>query len=83
MIDSNERLTYLNSRNTNKLVTRMINSTLNAYIENKIENKLTLNPNLLEERKRAIRNALFLKFCNIEFEGIFQLYSKDRKVGGE
>lgn len=82
MIDSNERLTYLNSRNTNKLVERMINSTLSAYIQNKTDTKVSLNTNILKQRQESIKNALFIKFCNIEYEGLFQRQSIDRKMGG-
>ena len=83
MIDSNERLAYLNSRNTDKLIERMIDSTLNAFLENKGTNQYNiLSPSLLADRQRSLKNALFIKFCNIEFEGIFQSYSVDRKMDG-
>jgi len=80
MIDNNERVTILDSRNTNELAKRVITSVLDKYVVMKENNNPTISDELLKERARAMRNKLFIKFACLEFESTFQTYFKDRKI---
>ena len=81
MIDSNERVTILDSRNTNNLAQRVVATVLDKYVVMKENNEApVLNEALLKERARAMRNKLFIKYACLEFETTFQTYFKDRKV---
>jgi hypothetical protein len=80
MIDRNERMTYLDSRQTNELTKRLINSTLDNYKRAKLNNENIDAEVLTTARANALKNALFLKFTGIEFEAVFQSIYIDRKV---
>ena len=80
MIDSNERVTILDSRNTNELAKRVIDTVLSKYVVMKENNNPAINEDLLKERARAMLNKLFIKYACMEFESIFQTYFIDRKI---
>ena len=80
MIDNNERVTILDSRNTNELAKRVIANVLDKYIVMKENNSPVINEELLKERARAMRNKCFIKYTCMEFESIFQTYFVDRKI---
>ena len=71
MIDSNERVTILDSRNTNELAKRVIDTVLSKYVVMKENNNPAINEDLLKERARAMRNKLFIKYACMEFESVF------------
>ena len=79
MIDSNERLTLLQSRHTDNLSKRVIETVLDSYITIK-GNSVVVSPTFFEEKVRAVKNSLFIKYSGIEFEGLFQGISVDNKL---
>ena len=80
MIDRNERMTYLDARQTNELTKRLINTTLDNYKRAKLNNENIDGQVLTMARANSLKNALFLKYTGIEFEAVFQSIYKDRKV---
>ena len=79
MIDSNERLTLLQSRHTDNLSKRVIETVLDSYITIK-GNSVVVSPTFFEEKVRAVKNSLFIKYSGIEFEGLFQGISVDNEL---
>lgn len=82
MIDSNERLTYLDTRHTKEATKRIIKSIISAYIDiKKKNNKELLDQEFYQARFRGMRNSLFLKYTGIEFEDVtFVNNYNDRKL---
>ena len=77
-MDKVARLTLLDSRSANAVTKRIIDQVIKDFISIR-SNNLVLNDTLYEERVRAIKNALFLKYTCIEFEAIFQSIYVDKK----
>lgn len=78
-MDKNERLSYLDTRSVNEATKRTIDIILKQYSDLKQSQLTPLTGTLYEERVKAIKNSLFLKYAGIEFESIFQKMYIDTK----
>lgn len=75
--DKNARVLYLDGRQLNNTAKRIIKSTIAEIEYQKQKSKVDA---FELDKANSIRNALFLKFVGIDYEGIFQPYFKNRKV---
>lgn len=74
-MESSERLSFLENRHLDETTKRIIDTTLNKYIELQETDKNGVQ----KDRVEALKNALFIKFIGVEFELLFQNQSLDDK----
>ena len=80
-MESTERLSYLDNRQLNESVKRIVTTAVENYVKVQQSNADS-NSNVTDRAIDAIKNQLFLKFTGIDYELLFQSVYLDRKLNG-
>jgi hypothetical protein len=80
-MESTERLSYLDNRQLNESVKRIVKTAVENYV--KVQQSNANSNNAVTDRAiEALKNQLFLKFTGIDYELLFQSVYLDRKLTG-
>ncbi|CCE26112.1 g088 [Yersinia phage phiR1-37] len=80
-MESTERLSYLDNRQLNESVKRIVTTAVENYVKVQQSNADS-NSNVTDRAIEALKNQLFLKFTGIDYELLFQSVYLDRKLNG-
>lgn len=80
-MESTERLSYLDNRQLNESVKRIVTTAVENYVKVQQSNADS-NSNVTDRAIEALKNQLFLKFTGIDYELLFQPIYLDRKLNG-
>lgn len=80
-MESTERLSYLDNRQLNESVKRIVTTAVENYVKVQQSNADS-NNNITDRAIEALKNQLFLKFTGIDYELLFQSVYLDRKLNG-
>lgn len=80
-MESTERLSYLDNRQLNESVKRIVTTAVENYVKVQQSNADS-NSNVTDRAIEALKNQLFLKFTGIDYELLFQSIYLDRKLNG-
>lgn len=80
-MESTERLSYLDNRQLNESVKRIVKTAVENYVKVQQSNAES-NKQVTDNAIEAMKNQLFLKFTGIDYELLFQSVYLDRKLNG-
>jgi hypothetical protein len=80
-MESTERLSYLDNRQLNESVKRIVKTAVENYVRIQQDNA-NASKVVTDRAIEALKNQLFLKFTGIDYELLFQSVYLDRKLNG-